>query len=94
MNAVLVTTGDPAGIGPDICLDIVNSVFDTDYQVVLIGDIKMLQSRAQLLKRNITFEQVEPGELNHLNPSTSLRVLNIDCPGDVTPGQLNVINSG
>jgi 4-hydroxythreonine-4-phosphate dehydrogenase len=44
---VAVTSGEPAGIGPDICLALAGRAFAAD--VVVVGDRPMLQARAAAL---------------------------------------------
>lgn len=93
MNLALVTSGDPGGIGPDICLDILNYQFNHNYNIVIIGDLSMLIERAKILNREIEFEQVFIEDLRLLKPAKKLRVLNIDCYDQVIPGKLNAKNS-
>lgn len=53
---ILVPTGEPAGIGPDICL----SLPPTSRQgLIFIGDINMLQQRAKDLGLDLSFCEVE-----------------------------------
>ena len=44
---IVITTGEPAGIGPDICLSLEGQF--PDHELVLIADPKLLQQRAQQL---------------------------------------------
>lgn len=67
-NKILaITSGEPAGIGADICLDLVNH--DLPCRLVVLGDINLLQNRAQMLGKNIkirkfdAFRQPEPNTL-------------------------------
>jgi 4-hydroxythreonine-4-phosphate dehydrogenase len=48
---VAVTSGEPAGIGPDICLALARRKFPA--RVVVIGDRDMLESRARRLGLNV-----------------------------------------
>ncbi|HEY6241176.1 MAG TPA: 4-hydroxythreonine-4-phosphate dehydrogenase PdxA [Burkholderiales bacterium] len=47
MPAIAVTSGEPAGIGPDICLALARRRFSA--RVVVLGDRQMLQNRSRLL---------------------------------------------
>lgn len=49
---IAVTSGEPAGIGPDICLDLAAREFPA--RVVVLGDRELLASRAHLLGRDIS----------------------------------------
>lgn len=44
---IVVTTGEPAGIGPDICIQLAEQHFDA--RITLVGDKDMLMQRAQKL---------------------------------------------
>src|SRR6185437_1570001 len=52
---IVITLGEPGGIGADICLDI--PVID-DCTLVIIGDIQLIKNRALLLNKPKTFRQV------------------------------------
>ena len=45
---IAITSGEPAGIGPDICIMLAQQNFAAD--ITIIGDVKMLVARAQQLK--------------------------------------------
>jgi 4-hydroxythreonine-4-phosphate dehydrogenase len=47
VSPIAVTSGEPAGIGPDICLALARSEFAT--KVVVLGDRDMLEARARQL---------------------------------------------
>ncbi len=91
MYPILVTMGEPVGIGPDICLDIIKHKFSQE--IVVIGDVNVLKSRAKILNKNVLIEVVEVDSLPYLKPSTNLRVLHIECPNIVVAGVLNQGNS-
>lgn len=48
---VAVTSGEPAGIGPDICLDL--AAADLPCRAVVLGDKNLLQSRAAALGKSV-----------------------------------------
>lgn len=87
MKKFLVTSGEPAGIGPDICLSLVNS----NLPVIVISDINVLRERAAILGKDISFtEYLIDGEIN---PKGGLSIIHIPCVNKVTPGVLDVANS-
>ena len=47
MLPLYVTSGEPAGIGPDICLSLAERV--DERPIVILADMQMLQQRANLL---------------------------------------------
>lgn len=88
MKPLLITSGEPAGIGPDICLDLVNQAFP----FVIIGDKQLLAKRAKQLGRDITFKDYQPDEPFY-QEKNQLIILHLDCPSEVSPGVLNPLNS-
>ncbi len=84
---VIITAGEPAGIGPDIIAGIDPQRFDA--RLVVIGDRQLLASRAQALGSNIEF--VEYGE----KPHSDNRIETIHQPLTVPalPGQLDSANA-
>lgn len=51
MLPLYVTSGEPAGIGPDICLSLANRV--DERPIVVLADLNLLQQRAVLLKLEV-----------------------------------------
>src|SRR5262245_65196882 len=47
LSTVVVTSGEPAGIGPDICLILSQHVFPA--RIVVLGDRDLLNARAEQL---------------------------------------------
>lgn len=88
MKPLLISSGEPAGIGPDLCL----ALAAYSLPVVVIGDKTLLQQRAQLLNVNIDFIDYHSGcPLN--NQPGQLRLLSQACPQPVEPGVLNAANA-
>ena len=88
MKPLLVTSGEPAGIGPDICL----SLAGTDYPLVLVGDIFLLEQRAALL--GIPVELIEYRLGRNIKPVPGrLHCLHLPCIEPVVCGQLNPANA-
>lgn len=84
---IAVTPGEPAGIGPDICLRLVEQ--PRDFALVLIGDPAMLQARARALGLAFTFTAWRgPGAAT---PQTYLLPVPLAHP--VTPGRLDPGNA-
>ena len=75
---ICVTSGEPAGIGPEICLDLVDSSYNRDYRLLVIGDINLLKSRALLLNRQIEFNQISD-PLHDSFDRQKLNVLHTSC---------------
>lgn len=77
---ICITTGEPAGIGPEICLDLVNSPHVSKNNLLLIGDINLLQKRARLLNKNIRLVKVEDIDNFPTLKANELAVFHLDCP--------------
>jgi 4-hydroxythreonine-4-phosphate dehydrogenase len=92
---VCITTGEPAGIGPEICLDLAYSPHNQKHILLLIGDSELLQQRAFLTKKSIVLQKVSREELSYLKPAAPgiLRVLHLDCPQADCSGTPTAINA-
>lgn len=82
---VAVTTGDPAGIGPDLALEL--PIRLPDAPLVVLGDRDVLARRAQLLGRNVELHDWRPGTAL---PAQGLAVHHIPAGAGVTPGQPDI----
>jgi 4-hydroxythreonine-4-phosphate dehydrogenase len=85
-----ITSGEPAGIGPDICLQLSQHAFDAEF--VIIGDKLLLQQRAAQLGLNVQFHDYAP-QLTTCLPAGNLTVLHMPVKGEVHTGRLNPANS-
>lgn len=88
MKPLLISSGEPAGVGPDLCLALANY----DFPLVILGDQTILESRAKELNKQIRFKQYQPNQIVKPEPDT-LMVLSIPCPHNVVSGQLNSQNA-
>jgi len=88
---IAITSGEPAGIGPDILLKA--ALREQHAQLVALADIQLLRDRAEMLGLDI--------ELKHWTENTplvqhtpgSLWVLEIPLKSTCTPGKLDPANS-
>ncbi|KTD07965.1 4-hydroxythreonine-4-phosphate dehydrogenase PdxA [Legionella jamestowniensis] len=88
MKPLLVSSGEPAGVGPDLCL----ALADHELPVVILGDKELLQLRAQELNLPLTFLNYQPHATLSMRRG-HLTVLSVRCPAKVVPGKLNPQNS-
>jgi 4-hydroxythreonine-4-phosphate dehydrogenase len=88
---IAITAGEPAGIGPDICVILAQHEIEAD--ITIIGDVQLLQNRACQLNINLVIEPYEAPETSHRHVKNSLKVLHIPCTTLVTAGVLNPANS-
>lgn len=84
-----VTSGEPAGIGPDICLDL--AMREDGCPLVVLADADLLQHRANLLRKQVNLipytGQTQPSARG------SLYIEHVALAAKVTAGQLNVANA-
>jgi 4-hydroxythreonine-4-phosphate dehydrogenase len=89
MLPLYITSGEPAGIGPDISLDLADRV--DDRPVVVLADINMLRDRAKILNKTIQLIEYQ-GQKQGLTEG-QLYVEHIPLNEDVVLGELNPQNS-
>ena len=91
MKTIIYSPGDPAGIGPDLFLSLLNEDFFRFIKanVVCIGDQKLFASRAKEL--GYSFEINTFSDINDINEKVGYLEI-IECP-DISSGNLNPINS-
>lgn len=85
-----ITSGEPAGIGPDICLQLAQH--GLDLAAVVVGDKGVLQQRAALLGTRVTLHDYDPARTSPL-PAGHLAVLHVPVAQQVQPGTLAAANS-
>lgn len=61
LPVLAVTSGEPAGIGPDICLDL--AFADLPCRAVVLGDLGLLKARAAMLGKKMAFAEYRPGNV-------------------------------
>lgn len=87
MKPLLVSSGEPAGIGPDLCLALANC----DIPLVILGDQAVLAARAKQLHLEICFISYQSGMVVQPAPGC-LTVMSIPCNSPVVAGSLNPQN--
>ncbi|MFA6121242.1 MAG: 4-hydroxythreonine-4-phosphate dehydrogenase PdxA [Sideroxydans sp.] len=81
-----ITAGEPAGIGPDLCLQLAG----LDHPLVVIADKSMLQQRAAQLGVDISFHDYSP-TTPHVEGQLS--VLHVPTAQPVIAGKLDLQNA-
>jgi 4-hydroxythreonine-4-phosphate dehydrogenase len=89
MLPLYVTSGEPAGIGPDICLSLAGRV--DERPVVVLADMQMLQQRAEQLDNHVELVAYQGQQQSSL--SGQLFVEHIPLIEPVELGQLNPANA-
>ena len=84
---ILITCGDPSGIGPDLCINLAYKSFPAE--ITVIGSSKVILDRAKLLKKKINFND----KAKKHNGSGEINLIDIDFPYKIHPGFPNKKNS-
>ena len=84
---LILTCGEPAGIGPDLCIDIAGRAWPCE--LIVAGDTEVLQARAQQLRKPVSFLPYQPGDARTEHRAGTLRVLHVPVASTVRPGQLD-----
>jgi len=89
---MVVTAGEPAGIGPELCLTLARSTYHAD--IVVISDPDMLRSRAAMTGINVTVTEIGYDDLRAAAAEVGeLRVIAQRFPAESVCGQLNPDNA-
>ncbi len=84
LSRIAITSGEPAGIGPDLCLMLTKHKINA--QITIIGDSEMLVERAKLLKLDVDLPPYE-------STSKTFNVLHIPAKTPALAGKLDAANS-
>lgn len=91
MFPVVLTAGEPAGIGPDLILQIAQQYVLP--HVVVIADKNLLQARAKLLNLSIDIIDYDSTQIPVLNQLKQIIVLHQPLTTECVPGRLNSANA-
>ncbi len=83
-----ITSGEPAGIGPELMAAIDPAAFPA--RLVIIGDQDLIQTRAQQINQSI---QLLPYQPQPTSETASLEILHVDLVNESLPGQLDSDNA-
>jgi 4-hydroxythreonine-4-phosphate dehydrogenase len=86
-----ITTGEPAGIGPDITLMAAQAAAEA--QLVAVGDQALLEARARQLGLEVRFSPFEPEQSPQPHRPGHLPVLHVPLASAATPGRLDPANA-
>lgn len=82
-----VTSGEPAGVGPELCLRLVDHVWPG--RLVVLADEQMLAARMRQLGLSVPLQAYEP---DGVPPPGVLEVLHTPCAAPVVASELNPDN--
>jgi len=88
MKPLLVSSGEPAGVGPDLCLTLAGS----EFPLVVLCDKMLLAERAKQLGQQIILQDYQRGVAPAIKPH-HLTVLSTPCQAETVAGVLNPKNA-
>ena len=88
---ILLTTGEPAGIGPDIVVSLAQQIIAAE--LIVVGDPALLQARAQLLNLPLTLTPVDFDKTPAPNVFSEIKIIPASLNTPCTPGKLAVENA-
>ncbi len=91
MLRIALTSGEPAGVGPELCVAIAQRQLPGE--VVCLADRELLESRAKRVGLPLAVRPYEPSRFQAHDPGT-LSVCHIPLRTESTPGRLEVRNAG
>ena len=89
-HRVVITPGEPAGIGPDLAIQLAQR--DWPLELVVCADASLLTERAKLLGLPLTLLPYVPEQPAKPQRAGTLTLLPVALHAPVTPGELNVEN--
>ncbi len=90
LKTLVVTSGEPAGIGPDLCIRLAER--DWPCRLAIAADPLLLAARAREIGRRLEIQTVTPAELTQHRVGV-LQVLKHSAPTSVVAGRLDPANS-
>jgi len=88
---IVITAGEPAGIGPDLCIQLAQ--YTSAVERVVIADRALLESRAKQLGLPLRLKAYQPGIPPRPQGSGELVLLPVSTPAVVVTGKLNPDNA-
>lgn len=87
---IVITPGEPAGIGPDLVLTLTEQAWPVE--LVIMADPALLQQRAAALGKQITLRQYDASQPAQAQPQGVLTVCPVTLSVPVSAGQLDKRN--
>jgi 4-hydroxythreonine-4-phosphate dehydrogenase len=88
---IVITSGEPAGIGPDACVALAQSDWEAD--LVVAGDADLLGATAAALELPLVLENYDASAPPAVHRAGHLRVLQVPLRAPVIAGQLDARNA-
>ena len=92
INRIAITPGEPAGIGPDLCVALAQTP-DPECEYIVVADPRVLLDRAALLGLPLTLDVLNPLTPAQTQTPGTLRIIPVTLRAPVTPGTLDSRNA-
>jgi len=92
LNKTLITLGEPAGIGPDLCVMLAKNYLTRN--TVVIADPFLIESSSKVLKKKVNLNILDDIDSKTLAGPSTINVLPISLRAKNMPGKLNPKNAG
>lgn len=89
---IILTSGEPAGIGADLCIQLAQQILPA-CELVVLADANLLQQRANQLNLPLTLHHFDPSKSQTFLPRGHLTILPVSVKSPVETGILNAENS-
>ena len=99
LEVIALCSGEPAGIGPDLCLTqslSYSGQLAKHQKIIVLGDPILLKARAEQLQLDVIIHTIDEHyrfDTTQTQSNNQLLVKAIHCPSPVIPGTLNTDNS-
>lgn len=91
MHRLVITSGEPAGIGPEQVIQLAQQ--NWDYEWVVIANTTLLEERAAQIGLSVKLTPFDASQPAKANQAGELKVIEIPLHAPVVAGQLNVKNA-
>ncbi len=88
---IVITTGDPAGIGPDIAILAAQQAWPAE--IVVIADEELMTQRAQQINQPISLSVCDLKQAPEVHQPGKLKIIPVMLNMEAQPGKLNPANS-
>jgi 4-hydroxythreonine-4-phosphate dehydrogenase len=88
---IVITSGEPAGVGPDACVTLAQTAWEAD--LVVAADADLLAATAAALELPLSVEHYEPSRASKPHRPGILQVLQIPTRCEVVAGKPDVRNA-
>lgn len=92
VHRIAITPGEPAGIGPDLCVALAQNP-PPDTELVVVADGELLRARATELQQSLTLTPFDPTAAATATAPGTLGLLSVELTEPVKNGELNPANS-